>query len=162
MWLYMGGIHYISLRGGLIMRVASKWLWFFNYQGLLFALLDWYTQTLRFSCNNIVIMYEEIHYDSLYRVVTIEKINNWLWLFNHQEVPFALLDWYNQTLRFSCNNIVIIYEGIHYKGCWYWKKLKPAIWDIHHINLLDWYNQTLRFSCNNIEIIYEGCQYWKI
>ena len=57
----------------------------------------WYNQTLRLFLQQIVIIYEGIHYDSLYmRVVSIEK--------------FALLDWYNQTLRFSCNNIVITYE----------------------------------------------------
>ena len=128
-------------------------------------LLNWYNQTLRFSCNIVIIIYGG---NSLYPPqgggggLIMRVASKWLWLFNHQELPFALLDWYNQTLRFSCNNIVIIYEGIHYKGCWYWKKFKPAIWGIHQINLLDWYNQTLRFSCNNMVIIYEGCQYWKI
>ena len=44
-----GGNSLYHPQGGLIMRVASKWLWLFNYQWLLFALLDWYNQTLRSS-----------------------------------------------------------------------------------------------------------------
>ena len=48
------------------------------------------------------------HYEGCQQMIVI---------FNNQGLLFALLDCYNQTLRFSCNNIVIIYEGfimIHY------------------------------------------------
>ena len=103
----------------------------------------------------------------IWRLSILKIYCKWLWLFNYQGPSFALLDWYNQTLRFSCNIIVIIYEGIDIWRLSILKKLKPAIWGVHHINLLNWYNQTLRFSCNNIVIIYEeiyvyeGCRYWK-
>ena len=53
MIIYGGNLLYPP-QGGLIMRVAGKWLRFLNYQRLLFAFLDWYNQTLRFSCSNIV------------------------------------------------------------------------------------------------------------
>ena len=37
---------------------------------------------------------------------------------------YKFVNWYNQTLRFSCNDIVNIYGGggfIIYEGCRHWK-----------------------------------------
>ena len=60
----MGGIHYIPLKGDSLWGLPANDCGFFNYQGLLFALLDWYNQTLRFSFRENM------------RVVSTEKFNN--------------------------------------------------------------------------------------
>ena len=151
-----GGIHYIWGLSTFKNLTTSKWLWLFNDQGPSFALLDWYNQTLRFSCNIIVIIYEGI---DIWRLSILKKIKTSN--MRCSSYKLILLNWYNQTLRFSCNNIVIIYEEIHHiwrlsilkiycKWLWLFNYQGPSF------AFLDWYNQTLRFSCNIIVIIYEG------
>ena len=124
-------------------------------------LSNWNNQTLRFSCNIVIIYGGEFIISPQGDSLSQRVASKWLWFFNYQGPLFALLDWYNQTLRFSCNNIVIICMRVVTN-----EKFNNWLWWFNHqelpFALLYWYNQTLRFSCNNIVIIYEGWQYWKI